>query len=275
MRHASRIVLIALLAVAMTAVIGCSSDEPADEVSVLEPRIEPPLIGEAGVLRAGIDLGYPPYGGTDKGTEAGIDIDVASAMAMDFGLELQVVDVSLEGAAAALEAGDVDIVFAVPFNERYATSFRFAGSYLVDGPAVFAAAGTLADEADLSPGRVAAQEGSEAFWILDHAYGEGYVQAFPTLREAFDALVAGDVDAVAGDAVVGAYLARDVDGIEFSFQLDAAAPIGVAVGEGAEEFEIEVRALLDSMQADGVIDTIRSKWVGDLPKLELPEATGM
>jgi len=272
MKRTIRIALALMLALSMMAVVGCSSDsEPEVETPELEALVEPPVIGEAGVLRVGIDLSYPPFGGVDKDMEAGIDVDVASVMATELGLELETVDISLDEASAALENGDVDLVFAVPFNEEYATAFRFAGSYVTDAPAVFSSDGVVVEMNMLGAMNVAAQQGSAAFWYLEHEYGTGYVTAYPSLREAFDALEAGEVDAVAGDAMVGAYIARDFEAIAFSMQLDTAVPVGVVVGSEAMELETEVRALLDSLRADGVLDTIRFKWVGDLPELELPQ----
>lgn len=269
------VLMLLLMTVALVAVTGCGDEEPVVE-DELVPRLEPPVIGEAGVLRVGIDLAYPPFGGIDKEHEAGIDIDVAQAMAADMGLELRVVDMPLSEVQAALDSGEIDVAFAIPFDESYATALRFAGSYVSNGPAVFATADAVPASADeLQVGRVAVQQGSAAFWILDHAYGSDFAVNFSTLREAFEALVSGEVDAVACDAFVGAYMARDLEGIEYAFQLDAAAPVGTAVGPEADELESEVRAVLDVLQADGVLETIRSKWVGGLPKLELPDASGM
>lgn len=271
MKRAIRIALALALAISLVTVVGCSKKSDPETEAELVPVVEPPVIGEAGVLRVGIDLEYPPFGGVDKDVEAGIDVDVASIMANDLGLELKVVDVSVDEAATALENGEVDLVLGVPFNAEYATTLRFAGSYVTDAPAVFSPSGTTVALDTLGTLRVAAQQGSAAFWLLEHEYGTGFAVAYPTLREAFDAVSAGEADVLAGDALVGAYIARDFEDIAFSLQLDAAVPVGTVVGAAAEDLETEVRALLDSLHADGVLDTIRSKWVGDLPVLDLPE----
>jgi polar amino acid transport system substrate-binding protein len=92
--------------------------------------------------------------------------------------------------------------------------------------------------------------------------------AYPTLREVFEALRDGEVDAVACDAVVGAYLARDFPGVVFVEQYGPAAPVGVLVATDAQDLEVKVREALDSLAADGVLDAIRTKWVGGLPELK-------
>jgi ABC-type amino acid transport substrate-binding protein len=272
MVRALRITLVLALAISLATVVGCSSDSESDaETPELTALIDPPVIGEAGVLRVGIDLSYPPFGGVDKETQAGIDVDVASVMASELGLELEIVDVTVDDAASELESGDVDLVFGVPFNEKNATTLRFAGAYMTGAPVVFTVDGAPVTRAELGSMSIAAQQGSEAFWLLEHEYGAGFASAYPSLREAFDALVDEEAEAVAGDALVGAYIARDYENAAFSLQLADGVPIGVVVGAEAQDLETEIRAVLDIMHADGVLDTIRSKWVGDLPELALPE----
>ena len=122
------LVMLALLAV------GCTTEEPEP---VLTPSVEPPTIGEAGVLRAGVDMEYPPFAGTDKGREAGLDIDVASALATQLGLELTTVDVKPSEAATALADGTVDVVMSVPFSEENLVSVSLAGTYATNGPGFF------------------------------------------------------------------------------------------------------------------------------------------
>jgi polar amino acid transport system substrate-binding protein len=298
---------------------GCTPSEP--EI-VLEPVVEPPVIGEAGMLRAGVDMEYPPFAGTDKGREAGLDIDVASALATELGLDLKTVDVKPSEAATALADGSVDVVLSVPFSEESLVSASLAGTYATNGPGFFisvedtSAAGSAEDtgsagsegEAEDEDAQdededgesvedgaseeatatddfvptitldtagaepIGVQEGSEAYWILQYELGEDTLVVFPTLREALDALDAGAVGVVAGDAFVGAYVARDYDGIEFAGQVGPATPLGVAVAQDATDLEEAVREAMDALAADGVFDAIRQTWVGDLPPLETEAA---
>lgn len=245
----------------------------------MEPVVAPPVIGEAGVLRAGVDLGYPPFAGKDGSVEAGLDIDIAAAIADRLGLRLELVDTGADGAIEALDAGDIDIALgALQITDAVLANVAFAGSYLVDGPAFFSLATTASaetsaavptvDPTSLGRLRVGAQKGSVAFWSLESEYGEGFAMAYESLAEAFSALAAGEIDVVVGDAAVGAYLARDHDGIAFAGQYGPASPIGVAIVKDAVELETAVRQTLDALAAEGVLDTIRAKWLGDLPALD-------
>jgi ABC-type amino acid transport substrate-binding protein len=272
MHLARRLIALSLAFVLAGAVAGCSK-EP--EAPVLDPTIAPPVIGTAGVLRVGVDLKYPPFGGTDQGVDAGIDVDIAAAIAERLGLMLQLVSVEPGQVASALSEGRVDISLgATPITEAILADVSTAGSYLVDGPALFSVveSGTPAPAhtlGTLGGLRVAAQKESAAFWAIEADYGEGYVTAFDTLRAALDALAAGEVDVVAGDAAVGAYIARDFDDIRIVGQIGSATPLGVAVKKDATELEAEVRAVLDTLAAEGVLDTITRKWLGEFPVLEV------
>ncbi len=264
-----RIGIVALIVAVSLAAIGCS---PAEETGpALEPKIAPPVIAEEGVLRVGVDLDHPPYAGTDRGREAGIDVDVASALATELGLELELVGVGADSVADALIAGDVDVVMSVPFTEDSVLEVSSAGWYTASGPALFSSEEDT-DTARVSGARgTAVQEGSVAYWDLVYDLGESELYVTTTLREAFEALEAGEVETVAGDALTGAYILRDFPGIGFAGQLGPATPIGAVVATDAPDLEAAIRSALDTLAASGVLDIIRTKWADDLPELETAE----
>lgn len=270
MTTARRLMVLVLVIALAVSVAGCKkkAEEP-----VLKPKVAPPVVGTAGVLKAGVDLGYAPFAGTDKGIEAGIDVDVAAAIAERLGLKLELVDIKPNEMAAALNEGTVDVMLgAVPITDAVVADVANAGSYLVDGPAIFSVTATGSPDATITAGdlagkRIGVQNESAAYWDLEDAYGAGYAKTYSTLKEAFDALAAGQLDVVVGDAAVGAYIARDFDGVRLAGQYGAAEPLGIAVKKDATELEAAVRDALDGLAADGTLDTIRRKWLGDIPPL--------
>jgi polar amino acid transport system substrate-binding protein len=272
----ARLLPVVLLVVTIAAgITGCGSGAPEDGPA-LTPLVEPPVIAEEGVLRVGVDMAYPPFAATVDGATVGIDVDVAAAVAERLGLHLELMDVKPADMTAALDSGEIDVMLgAVPITDAVLANVTTAGSYIVDGPAFFARSSgetsasvvaTVTPE-QLPAMRVGAQASSEAFWELENEYGEGFVQSFDTLKDAIVALEAGELDVVAGDAVVGAYIARDHPGAGFAGQFGEAQPLGVSVRKDAVELEAAVRTALDGMAADGVLETIRRKWLGDVPAL--------
>ena len=272
---ARAVLLVAVAALALCALVllgGCGN--PAAPPTALKPQIAPPVIHEAGVLRAGVDLSYPPFGGVQDSRQAGLDIDVASAIAGRLGLKVQIVDVKASELASALADDRIEIGLAAPFSADLLSRASIAGTYLSDGPALFSTTTSLSVTPTSAAGaldgvKIGAQQDSEAYWLVAADRGTGGVAAFPTLREALAALVRGDVKAVGGDALVGAYIARDYPSIHYAGALTTARPLGVAVSADNTRLSDEIRTTLDSLAADGVLDTIRATWVGGLPKLPL------
>ena len=261
-----------LLAIIALVSAGCSYVPPVK----LEPKVLPPTIKQAGTLKVGVDLSYPPFGGADGGKQAGIDLDVASALAAKLGLSTTFVDVKPSDAATALAAGKVDVVFSVPYSQESLTRSTLAGSYLSDGPAFFIATESTAAIVPsmtldtLTAVKIGAQEGSPAFWKLQSEFGAESLVGFPTLRDALNGLREGKVGVAAGDALVAGYIIRDMPTVHFVGQVEPAVPLGVAVALDNVALADTVRSTLDGLSADGVLDAIRSKWVGSLPKLKLP-----
>ncbi len=275
MTSARRLMAVTLVLALAFAMVGCKKEpeEPA-----LQPTVAPPVIASEGVLKVGVDLGYPPFAGTDAGQDAGIDVDVAAAIAERLGLKVELVDIKPSEMSSALNEGTVDIVLGgISITDAVLADASTAGSYLIDGPGIFSVVTTgsvvtTLTAADLPGKRIAAQKESPAYWTLEADYGEGYATGYATLKEAFETLAAGNADIVIGDAVVGAYIARDFDDIGFVGQFGAAQPLGVVVRKDATELTAIVREALDALAADGTLDTIRAKWLGDLPQLEVPVA---
>lgn len=264
-----RIIPVLVICIAL-GVAGCEKKPVEPE---REPAVAPPVIKTAGELAVGVDLQVPPFAGTDEGQQAGLDIDVASALAEQLGLAVRFVDVPPSEAATALAQGDVDVMMSVPLSDASASAVALAGAYAFDGPAFFVSTGsTESVEPSLtiqgiSTLPVAAQQGSEAYWLLSSELDPEDVKSYDTLRAALDDLVAGEVPVVAGDAFVGAYIMRDMPGVHFAGQLRPAGPLSVAVSADNVELGDAVRAALDTLAADGVFDAVRRKWVGDLPEL--------
>ncbi len=267
----SKVMIVLVVLCALTLVAGCAA-QPAEE-PVLAPKVAPPVIGEAGVLRVGVDLEYPPFAGTDKDQEAGIDIDVAAALANELGLTIETVQIAPSDVATALADGSVDIVMSVPFSDEAMVGSSIAGSYITNGPAFFSSADDSqtveVTVADLVGKRIGAQQGSPAFWALTYELGDEAVVAFATLREAFEAAEAGDIDIVGCDAIIGAYIAEDFETVRFAGQVEPATPIGVAVAADATELGQVMRETLDTLAANGILAAIRAKWVGELPELSV------
>lgn len=263
-----RTLMAVALAAAVALVAGCSGGIGAAK---LTPRLSPPVIARPGVLRAAIDLSYPPFGGSVKGQHVGLDVDVAAAIADQLGLSLEIVDATPADGADLARNGKVDIVLGgLTVDQAVSLQLAYAGTYVTDSSAVFGSDVASLTLGDLSAKRIAVQNGSASYWSLLDQYGDGPLVVTPTLLEAMQDVAAHKADIVAGDALVAAYIGRQVPGLKYGGQLAAAYPIGVGVAADKAKLETEVRSVLDKLSSQGVLETLRRKWAGDLPRFTVP-----
>jgi polar amino acid transport system substrate-binding protein len=267
-RMTRRTLTAAVLVTLVALLAGCAGGIGS---ATLSPRLSPPVIARPGVLRAAIDLSYPPFGGTVKGQQVGLDVDVAAAIADRLGLTLEIVNAKPDAAAALAKSGKVDIVLgALTVEQAVSLQLAYAGTYLTDSSAVFASNVASLAVGDLSSKRIAVQNGSTSYWLMADAYGEESLVVMPTLLEAMRAVGAGKADVVAGDALVAAYIGRGIPALKYGGQLAPAFPVGVGVTQDKAKLETEVRATLDKLSSEGVLETLRRKWAGDLPRFTVP-----
>jgi polar amino acid transport system substrate-binding protein len=268
----SRITALALaaaLVASAAALSGCGGGIGAQ--AARKPTVAPPVIAKAGELAVAVDMSYPPFAAKTGEDRAGWDVDVAAAIADRLGLKLVLVDAKPDAAAKLLHARKVDLVMGdLTIGRALDLDVAFAGSYTSDAPAVLASKGATVSPDALGGERIAVQKGAEAYWLLADMYGEQALMTFPTLREAMSAVSGGQADVVAGDALVGAYMLRDFPKLGLVGQLIQASPVGVGVSKDAPKLEDAVRRALDEMSAQGILATLRRKWVGDLPQLKAP-----
>ena len=200
---------------------------------------------------------------TTSGEQAGIDIDLAYALADELGLGA-VQFVAVDDVASGLSESCDVVMGADSTNARGAS---VVGGYVQSATALFTkgdGAGPI-DAADLAGSTVGVQGGSVSEGVLEDYETGATPSTFANLNEAFDALEDGTVDYVLCDAYAGAYLATAYPGTVFAGTLDDPTPVGVAVSSG--ELQGAVQTALDAIETNGVGDIARSRWVGSLPSL--------
>lgn len=197
------------------------------------------------------------------GTQAGIDVDTAYALADHLGLgSVELVAVSNVSDALGTTC---DVVMGV--ETLASSSGSVVGGYVQSATALFTKQGVTApiDASELAGARVGVQGSSVSEGVMERYDTGASLTTYANLNEAFDALETGDVDFVVCDAYAGAYLATAYPGTVFAGTLEEPVAVGVAVSSGA--LQSAVRAALDQIETNGVGAIARSRWVGSLPTL--------
>jgi len=94
--------------------------------------------GESGVLRVGMELGYPPFEMLDeKGNPDGVSVRMAEELAKHLGKKLQIVPMDFSGLIPALQTGQIDLILSsMTENEERAKSIAFSEAYAFTGLAM-------------------------------------------------------------------------------------------------------------------------------------------
>lgn len=262
------LVAVSAVALVMAFVLsGCSSIEGFVNKTTYEPQgkdsvVVAPTIGEDGVLRVGVDTSNPPLAGMNSsGKIIGIDVDLAAALADEFGLKVSIVDVGSDP-AGALEEGKVDIVMGVDKADA-SDDFWMSDAYLPTGIALFSLEEGAAVPTAGDGSTFAAQISSKSAWAITNEFGDDVLVSSTTLNDAFASLSAGEVDYVAADAVVGLYAAR-TQNLDVYISAMLLAPSGYCIGVSADNAELQnlVGEAVKNLSGNGVIGVIEMKWLG-------------
>lgn len=275
MKHGTRL-WAALLALACAALplAGCDtvsqtlrlntpsySEAVAEKTSSLVPRVSSTI--EPGVLTVGIDVSTasaPLLIAGETNAVYGMDVDVASALADELGLEVKFVATDAVGNGLGTTC---DIVMGA--SEGDVRDSVVVGSYAQSATAFFHHGDTgIARVEDLSSKRVGVQAGSVSETELQKTGLVMDIYSYENLNDAFEGLLAGEVDYVLCDAYRGAYIAAGMGDIAFVGTLDEALAVGVAIPTANTELAAATETALSTIGDNGVMGLIRQRWVGSM-----------
>ncbi len=260
-------VLCCVLAASMALpLFGCSGNTETYEPETKDPALSTPTIGQNGVLRVGVDASNSPLSGTvESDGEAkivGLDVDIAAALADEWGLELSIVDVGTDF-ADALSSGEVDIVMGIDASSSE-DSFWHSDTYLSTGVALFAASVSAEVPTASDGSTIAAQVSSKSSWAVTNEFGADALTSTTSLLDSFESLADGSVQYVAADAVVGSYAAYS-NGIDAHMVALMQQPSGYCIGvpDANTALKTAVADAVATLPSTGEISVIETKWLGE------------
>ena len=249
------------------------SSAPANDTQPADDKSASPSFTtvEAGKLHMSTNAEFPPYEmTTDDGGFAGIDVEVADAIAKKLGLELVVDDMGFDAALTAVQTGQSDIAMAgitvtddrlevMDFSDSYATGVQVV-IIKEDSPAVQ----SLDDLA--SAAMIGTQKATTGYIycsapVEEGGYGEDHVIAFDTGALAVMALVNGQVYAVVIDnEPAKAYVAEN-PGLKILDTEFAVEDYAIGFAKGNTALKDAVNAAMAELKADGTFQNIVDKYI--------------
>jgi ABC-type amino acid transport substrate-binding protein len=222
--------------------------------------------------RVGLDPSFPPFEHLDEaGGAVGYDIDLARAIAADWGLEAEIVPIGYDSLTDALRAGRIDsVVSAFPYDPRATRDVWFSTPYFDAGLRLAVRAGsTITSTSSLNGSTVAVEWGSMGDMVGRRLQREGVtleLHPYETPDEAVAALLNDPtVDALLIDQVS----LRQAQGQGAEIMAVGPAlesnPYVIAAPLRAFDLQERITETLERFASDGTLAELEARWFGPLP----------
>ncbi len=225
-----------------------------------------------GSWRVGLDPSFPPFEWLDDaGVPVGYDLDLARAIAAEWGMETEIVPIGYDSLVDALQAGRIDsVVSALPYDPRATRDIAFSSPYFDAGVRLAVRVdSTITSTVGLIGGQVAVEWGSMGDMVGRRIQREGVameLMPYATPTEAVDALLNDPaIDALLLDHVS----LREAQGqganiIAVGPSLES-NPYVIAMPLRAYDLQERVAATLTQLANDGTLAALEERWFGPLP----------
>lgn len=233
-----------------------------------------------GTLNIGSDIAYAPIEFIDEQTNepAGLDIDLANALAEALGVKAEFQNSAFDGLIPALDAERFDVIMsAMSVTDARKEQVDFV-EYFNAGSGIIVSSGNplgIQSADDLCGKKVAVQEGTiQVDFLMGGTDAPGGLDAkckdagekgvevlkFGTDPEAVQALIAGQADAEIADFPVAAYSAQLSGGkLEIIPNQIEPGAYGIAVRK-ASDLADALQQAMDAIRKSGKYDEILEKW---------------
>ncbi|MCC8045852.1 MAG: ABC transporter substrate-binding protein [Clostridiales bacterium] len=260
-----------------------AAETEAAETEVAAEEVSDYTIKE-GVLMVGMEIGYPPmeYFDEDGATPIGYDVEVATALAEELGLELEIVDTAWDGIFAGVTTDKYDcIISSVSYTEDRDETYLLTAPYVANAPVIVVPNDSdIADIMDLDGKTVAVQMETTADYLIQEYIADGLdtdLRQYEKVINAFDEIKAGRVDAVCTDSVVASYyLGDDASDYQTVWQAEEKEPIVICLKKDNEALEAKINEGMAALFENGTMAELAVKYFGTEDVIEgLAEGFGV
>lgn len=259
----SSIALVSTLALA-TVLTACGSDDGGDSASDDSGSSADSGLTtiSSGTLTVCSDVPYPPFEDFDESSESGFkgfDIDVVQGIADGLDLELAVKDSSFDAlqSGQALNANQCDLAAsAMTITDERKAALDFSDGYYDSEQSLLVTEGSdIASIDDLDGVKVGVQQGTTGKAYAEENASGADIVSFPSDAEMFQAIKAGQVDALLQDLPVNLDHQK-AGGFEVVETYSTDEQYGLAMKKGNTALVDAVNEQLTEMRDSGAYDDI-------------------
>lgn len=219
-----------------------------------------------GTLTVCSDVPYPPFEDFDKSSDLGFkgfDVDIVNEIAERLDLTLKIKDSSFDAlqSGQALNAGQCDLAAsAMTITDDRKKNLDFAEGYYDSKQSLLVPADSdIATIGDLDGVKVGVQQGTTGKTYTEENADGAKIVTFPSDAEMFQAIKAGQVQALLQDLPVNLDHTKDGQ-FKVVETYDTDEEYGFAIKKGNSQLVDDINGALDEMRDDGTYDEIYNKY---------------
>lgn len=256
------IALTLALVLALGLMVGCgtsNNENGGDETNNAETK----MTLQEGKLIMSTNAAFPPYEmTTDDGGFAGIDVEIAEAIAAKLGLTLEILDMDFDAALLAVNEKKSDIVMAgVTVNDDRKVVMDFTDSYAKGVQVIIVTEDSPVTDANLGEGKIGAQRGTTGAIYTSDDFGEEHVTTYDNGASAVQALINGQVDCVVIDKAPAEEFVKANPGLKILETAYAEEDYAIGCDKGNTALVTAINNALKELTADGTIQQIVDKYI--------------
>lgn len=224
-------------------------------------------------FRVGVDPSFPPFEQlSESGVPEGFDLDLANALANEWGFVAKINGIGFDSLVDAVMASRVDaVISAMPYDERLTKDVAYSIPYFDAGIRIGVTIGSpITGTAGLEGMRVGVEWGSTGDMVARRLQrGDGVeppvaleIVQFETPQDVIDALAAGDADAVLVDQVSLRIAQGNGAEIVAVGEVMESTPYVLVSPKRATRLAQEINAALERLKANGTLQELEDKWFG-------------
>ncbi len=270
--------LLAIVMVTMVILVGCGSKDNGGSGDSSKSTVA--KVKETKKLVIGTNAGYYPFEMIDKeGKMVGYDMDVAAAIAKEFGATVEVKQFGFDALVPALKSGKIDMIFAgMTITDERKKVVEFADSYYETGQGVMVKSDTdVKDIKDIDKkGKsIAVQIGTTGAIVAKKEIKNAEIKEFEDFPAGALAVQQGQADAIVYDEpAIKVYSLQNEGKVRALDGLLASDKLGIAIQKGDDETVKLVNEFLKKYIGSDEEKASKAKWFENsdwLNKVNSPE----
>lgn len=257
-------IVVLLLALCMIFMLCACGEEAVQEVVSDSAEAEGISTVEDGVLHMATNAAFPPYEMVkDGGGYEGIDVEIATAIADELGLELVVDDMDFSSVITSVQSGKADICMAgLTVTDERKEAVDFTETYAQGVQVVIVKEDSDIESVDDLDGKmIGTQEATTGYFYCSDDYGEDNVVAYANGALAIEALKGGKVDCVVIDEQPAKSFVEANEGLKILSTEYVVEDYAIAVSKDNPALRDAINETLVNLIEDGTVAEIVAKYI--------------